>query len=86
MRPESGSSGRPCRAYALVASFAPSVTIALQRLRWSGPPNAAEILDQLEAFLNGHEPASGLAALLRPIAPRFPPLSSMAGRGALPVT
>ncbi len=33
-------------------------------LRWDGPPSATEILDRLEAFFLGDEPASELAALL----------------------
>ena len=44
--------------------FAVATTSDDLALRWDGPPNAAEILDRLEAFFNGDEPASGLAALL----------------------
>lgn len=44
--------------------FAVATTSDGLSLRWDGPPNASEILDHLEAFFNGEEPASGLAALL----------------------
>lgn len=44
--------------------FAVATTSDDLTLRWDSPPNAAEILDQLEAFFTGDEPASGLAALL----------------------
>ena len=33
-------------------------------LRWEAPPNAAPLLDQLEAFFTGDEPAEILAGLL----------------------
>lgn len=33
-------------------------------LRWDGPPTAAGIIDRLEAFFNGDEPALDLAGLL----------------------
>ena len=33
-------------------------------LRWDAPPTANDIVDQLEAFLRGDEPASALAGLL----------------------
>jgi hypothetical protein len=33
-------------------------------LRWDGPPSAAELVEQLEAFFAGDEPADFLAALL----------------------
>lgn len=33
-------------------------------LRWNGPPKAAEILDRLEEFFNGDEPALDLAGVL----------------------
>lgn len=33
-------------------------------LRWDAPPTANDIVDRLEAFLRGDEPASALAGLL----------------------
>jgi hypothetical protein len=33
-------------------------------LRWDGPPAASEILDRIEAFFTGDEPALGLAGIL----------------------
>ena len=33
-------------------------------LRWDGPPTAGELVDRLEAFFQGDEPADTLAALL----------------------
>ncbi len=33
-------------------------------LRWDGPPTADELVDRLEAFFTGDDPATSLAALL----------------------
>ena len=33
-------------------------------LRWDGPPTAAELVDRLEAFFEGDDPADTLAGLL----------------------